>query len=139
MPWTCPKRTRTISRPNAWHQCVNRPLEAVFKNKQPIVSVLFKLVNQPMKKRKGVQASATQNCIVYVAETTFLIVRPMKSALDLKFYLSQPTEEFPVYKVEAWGGRFVHGIRLFEESDVDSAVLKLLKQSHSEDIARRKA
>ena len=138
MPWTCPKCTRTISRPNAWHQCVNRPLESVFKNKQPIVYSLFKQLNQQIKKWKGVKASATQNCIVYVAETTFLIIRPMKSALDLKLYLSQPVEEFPVYKVDAWGGRFVHGIRLFDNGDLDDAVLKLLKQSYIEDMARKK-
>ena len=103
------------------------------------MSELFKLVHQSIKKWKGVKASATQNCIVYVAETTFLVARPMKSALDLKFYLTQPTDEFPVYKVDAWAGRFVHGIRLFEISDVDEVVLKLLKQSYKEDIARKKS
>jgi hypothetical protein len=90
-------------------------------------------VHQSIIKWKNVKASATQNCIVYVAQTTFLIIRPMKSALDIKFYLSEQTEEFPVYKTEVWGKRIGHFIRLFDESDIDDAVWSLLKRSYGQD------
>jgi hypothetical protein len=106
-------------------KAAGRPL---FK-KEPIVFTLFKQVHQSIIKWKNVKASATQNCIVYVAQTTFLIIRPMKSALDIKFYLSEQTEEFPVYKTEVWGKRIGHFIRLFDESDIDDAVWSLLKRS----------
>src|SRR5687767_4827514 len=119
MPWTCPKCTRTLSRPNAWHQCMQKPLESLFVKKEAIVYTLFTQTHQKVKTWKTVQASATQNCVVYVAQSTFLIIRPMKSALDIKFYLTQPSEEFPVYKVDAWGSRYVHHIRLFDETDLD--------------------
>jgi predicted transport protein len=132
MPWICPKCSRKLSRPNAWHQCMQKSVEALFERKDPALYTLFKRVHDRIKKWDSVSASATQNCVVYVAETTFLILRPMKSALDLKFYLKQPMEEFPVYKVQRWGGRFVHGIRLFDKQDLDKTVWSLLEQSYKE-------
>ena len=136
MPWTCPACNRTLSRPNAWHQCVQKPLEAVFDRKEPHVYTLFMQVHATLTTWKLVNASATQNCIVYVAQSTFLIIRPMKTALDLKFYLGETIDAFPVYKTEVWGKRVGHFIRLFDDGDLDNAVWSLLKQSYLEDMER---
>ena len=107
--------------------------------KDPIVYQLFKKVDKKIPKWKTVQGSATQNCIVYVAESTFLIVRPMKSALELKFYLLERLEDFPVYKTEVWGKRIAHFVRLFDEGDLDATVWSLLKYSYDQDMNLQKS
>lgn len=135
MPWTCLKCNRKLSRPNAWHQCIQKPLEEMFANREPSFYTLFTQVHQQLVKWKAVQASATQNCVVYVARRTFLVIRPMKSALDIKFYLDVLVDEFPVYKTESRGKRIGHYLRLFETNDIDSAVWILIKRSYMEDIA----
>jgi hypothetical protein len=82
--------------------------------------------------------SATQNCIVYVGESIFLIIKPMRSCLELKFSLSDIIEAFPVYKAQRWGKRVWHLVRLYEDGDVDESVWKLLRQSYEEDKASAK-
>lgn len=133
MPWTCPKCDRTLSRPNAWHQCVRKPVETLFEKKDPVVLILYQQVHKELSKWSGVKWSATQNCIVYISETTFLIIKPMKTCLELKFSLSEIMEAFPVYKAQQWGKRAWHLVRLYEEGDVDEAVWGLLKKSYEED------
>lgn len=78
-----------------------------------------------------VQFSATKACIVFVAKTTFLIVKPMKRALDMHFSLAAPEEDDAVYKCVAYGGRFVHYIRLHAPEDLDSRVLALIRKAYS--------
>lgn len=135
MPWKCPKCDRTIIRENAVHQCIRKSPDDLFLRKDPVIHLLFRKLHKKLSTWKSVEGSATKNCIVYVAKTSFLIIRPMKSALDIKFYLSEATEDFPVYKTEPWGKRFAHHIRLFEESDLDDAVWSFLKRSYQEDLS----
>jgi Domain of unknown function (DUF5655) len=136
MPWTCPKCDRTLTRPNAWHQCVRKPVKDLFDNKEPQVYELFKAVQKKISKWKDVKFSATENCVVYIAASTFLIIRPMKKALELKFYLSETINDFPVYKTDVWGKRVVHYIRLFDEGDLDDVVWQLLRLSYDEDVQK---
>ncbi|HZG99430.1 MAG TPA: hypothetical protein VEY32_00030, partial [Flavisolibacter sp.] len=73
MPWTCSKCDRTLSRPNAWHQCIRKSIETLFERKDPVVYQLYTQVQKGIKGWKNVKWSATQNCIVYINESTFLI------------------------------------------------------------------
>lgn len=133
MPWICPKCDRTLTRPNAWHQCIRKPVEALFVRKDPVVYQLYRQIQKSVSRWKNVKWSATENCIVYISQTTFLIIKPMRSCLELKFSLSEAVEVFPVYKAQQWGKRVWHLIRLYEEGDVDEAVVKLLKRAYEED------
>jgi hypothetical protein len=113
-------------------------VEALFERKEPFLYPLFQKLQKEIKRWKGVEWSATENCVVYIAQTTFLIIKPMKSCLELKFSLAQARDAFPVYKAEAWGKRVWHRVRLYEADDLDEAVWSLLKQSYKEDTAARK-
>ncbi|HZI01749.1 MAG TPA: DUF5655 domain-containing protein [Flavisolibacter sp.] len=139
MPWTCSKCDRTLSRPNAWHQCIRKSIETLFERKDPVVYQLYTQVQKGIKGWKNVKWSATQNCIVYINESTFLIIKPMRTCLELKFSLSESVEAFPVYKAQQWGKRVWHLVRLYENGDVDEAVWKLLKRSYNEDRSLAKS
>jgi hypothetical protein len=79
---------------------------------------------------EAVSVSATKNCIVFVRKQTFLVVRPMKKELDIKFYLPTYSDEFPVYKSTAYSAKYETHIRLSAPEDIDSTVLKLIKISY---------
>lgn len=133
MPWTCPKCDRKLTRQNAWHQCIRKSIETLFERKDPVVRKIYSRVQKRISRWKNVESSATQNCIVYVGQTSFLIIKPMRSCLELKFSLPDTVEEFPVYKAMPWGKRVWHLVRLYEEADVDDAVWALLKRAYEED------
>ena len=78
----------------------------------------------------SVSASATKNCIVFIAAKTFLVVRVMKQELDLKFVLPDETDEFPIYKRQAYGKKLEHYIRLRDEEDLDGDVFRLIQKAY---------
>ena len=74
--------------------------------------------------------SASQNCIVFVHNKTFLIIRPMKKELDIKFYTSSEQSEPPVRKSTAYGGKYENHIRLARLEELDQTIFALIKQSY---------
>ncbi|RYY93185.1 MAG: hypothetical protein EOO11_20155 [Chitinophagaceae bacterium] len=128
--WTCPQCARTLTKPNIWHQCIRKAPEELCVNKAPIVATLLQAVNEYLSTLEGAAGSATKNCMVYVRASTFAILRPMKSALDIKLYLPGTEAEFPVYKTETWGKRTAHFVRLHDEGDFDESVRSLLRQAY---------
>ena len=128
--WTCPKCERDLKNPNQWHNCVKVSIDSLFEGKaEELVLVFDKLLSEIID-WENVAVSATQNCIVFVHNQTFLIIRPMKKQLDLKFYSEKEQEEFPIFKSIFYSGKYENHIRLSSLSDLTPAVYSYLKQSY---------
>lgn len=127
--WICPNCDRRLTKPNVWHQCIRKAPEELCVGKAPIVGLLLQQVHAWLTSFDDAAGSATQNCMVYVRQSTFAILRPMKAALDIKVYLDTEAFDFPVYKIETWGKRTAHFIRLFDEGDFDDSVRAVLKRA----------
>jgi hypothetical protein len=130
MSWTCPKCERVLKNPNAWHNCIKQDLDKLFENKIEILSFLFDKILDNVISWDNVSVSATKNCIVFVSTQTFLVVKPMKKELDLKFYLQTQNEEFPIYKSCEYSGKFEHHIRVSELEEVNSQLINFIKSSY---------
>jgi hypothetical protein len=131
MSWTCPKCERVIKNPNQWHNCIKQDINLLFENKaEDLVFVFDKLLSNIID-WDGVNVSATKNCIVFVNSQTFLIVRPMKKELDLKFYTDKSNYEFPIYKTVEYSGRFENHIRVSTLDEIDNQVIDYIKSSYN--------
>ncbi len=128
--WTCPKCERELKNPNQWHNCVKVSIDSLFEGKaEELVFVFDKLLSEIID-WKNVAVSATQNCIVFVHNQTFLIIRPMKTALDLKFYSATQQEEEPIIKSISYSGKFENHIRVSKLEDLTQSVYAYIKQSY---------
>lgn len=128
--WTCPKCERELKNPNQWHNCVKVSIDSLFEGKaDELVFVFDKLLSEIID-WKNVAASATQNCIVFVHNQTFLIIRPMKKELDLKFYSATQQEEEPIIKSVSYSGKFENHIRVSKLEDLTETVYAYIKQSY---------
>jgi len=128
--WTCPKCERDLKNPNQWHNCVKVSIDSLFEGKaEELVLVFDKLLSEIID-WENVAVSATQNCIVFVHNQTFLIIRPMKKQLDLKFYSEKEQEEFPIIKSIFYSGKYENHIRVSSLSELTSNVYSLIKQSY---------
>ncbi len=128
--WTCPKCERELKNPKQWHNCVKVSIDSLFEGKADELVFVFDKLLSEIVDWKNVAVSATQNCIVFVHNQTFLIIRPMKKELDLKFYSAIQQEEEPVIKSVSYSGRFENHIRVSKLEDLTQTVYAYLKQSY---------
>lgn len=128
--WTCPKCERDLKNPHQWHNCVKVSIDSLFEGKgEELVFVFDKLLSEIID-WENVAVSTTKNCIVFVHNQTFLIIRPMKTALDLKFYSAIQQEEEPIMKSVPYSGKFENHIRVSKLEDLTQSVYSYLKQSY---------
>lgn len=130
MPWKCSVCERTLKLPNQWHCCVKRELDEVFANKDPKLLFLFDQILSGVFDWEQVQVSATKNCIVFIAAQTFLVIKPMRHQLNIKFYLDREDRSGPVFKIGRYGRHFEHHVRVADMEDVDTRLMSYIRASY---------
>lgn len=129
--YTCPKCERELKNPNQWHNCVKVSIDSLFEGKaEELVLVFDKLLSEIID-WENVAVSTTQNCIVFVHHQTFLIIRPMKKQLDLKFYSEIVQEEFPIIKSIFYSGKYENHIRVSNMEELTPTIYGYIKQSYT--------
>ncbi len=128
--WTCPKCERDLKNPNQWHNCVKVSIDSLFEGKDDELILIFDKLLSEIVDWENVAVSATQNCIVFVHNQTFLIIRPMKKQLDLKFYSESERDEFPVVKSIFYLGKFENHIRISSVNELSPQVFSLIRDSY---------
>ena len=129
--WTCPKCERELRNTNQWHNCVMVSIDSLFEGKAAELSFVFDKLLSEIIDWENVAVSATRNCIVFVHNQTFLIIKPMQKQLDLKFYSATQQEEEPVIKSVLYSGRFENHIRIAKVEDLTQTVFAFIKQSYT--------
>jgi hypothetical protein len=94
----CPNCQRELKHLNQWHYCIKVDIDDLFKGKPAEIEVIFDKLLSEIVDWHNVIISATKNCIVFVHNKTFLVVRPMKNQLDIKFYSKKELNIFPIFK-----------------------------------------
>ena len=128
--WTCPKCERDLKNPKQWHNCVKVSIDSLFEGKSEELVLIFDQLLSEIIDWENVAVSATKNCIVFVHNQTFLIVRPMKKQLDLKFYSQTEQVDFPIIKSVFYSGKYENHIRVSQLNELDQVVFNHLKESY---------
>jgi Domain of unknown function (DUF5655) len=131
MSWKCPKCDRTLKNANQWHCCINQDIDNLFIGKPNELMFAFDKILSNVFDFENVEISATKNCVVFFKTQTFLVIKPMKKELNIKFYLAEPQNIFPIFKVALYGKQYEHHIRLSTIEEVNSQLFSFFKQSHS--------
>jgi hypothetical protein len=105
-------------------------IDSLFEGKAEELAFVFDKLLSEIIDWENVAVSATQNCIVFVHNQTFLIIRPMKKELDLKFYSATQQEEEPILKSISYSGKFENHIRVTKLEDLTRTVYNHIKLSY---------
>lgn len=131
MHFICPKCERPLTKEKSWHYCKQISIDSLFTDKPKELTVLFDKLLAEVGSWPGISASATKTCVVFIAAKTFLVVKVMKTELDLKFVLPVESDDFPIYKRAAYGNKLEHYIRLRDIEDLDGDVFRFIRQSYN--------
>lgn len=55
----------------------------------------------------------------------------MAKVLNVKFYLANPNNDYPIYKVALYGKQHEHHIRISSIEEVNPQLFSFIKQSHN--------
>ncbi len=126
----CPKCERPLPKANAWHYCEKVELDSLFEGRDPELIWTFDGILAEVADWEGVSVSATKNCVVFVRNKTFLVVKPMKKALDIKFYSAEPLEDASLHKSTPWNRKYANHLRLKTRKELDGRFFLYFKQSY---------
>lgn len=127
---TCPNCKRVLRSANAWHYCKEVAIDDLFLDKTDEIVLAFDRIYQHFVDWEDVEISATKNCVVFLRNKTFLVIKPMKKCLEVKFYSPEIIEDDSLHKMEQWNKK-VQGIARFEhEDEINSKFFDYFKGSY---------
>jgi len=125
----CPKCHRPLSRANAWHYCVEVDIDSLFLDKPDSVVLAFDTIFQQVSGWEDSAYSATKNCIVFIHNKTYLVLKPMKKWLEVKFFSDTPIDEERLHKQTHHGKRYIGIFRFEYEEQIDPKYFELFRRS----------
>ncbi len=127
---TCPKCKRVLRNINAWHYCKQVDIDDLFVNKPDGVILAFDKILSEVADWKDVEISATKNCVVFVRRITFLVIKPMRKCLEVKFFSDNPIDEIKLHKREKLNSKYQGIARFHNEQDIPANVINLIRHSY---------
>lgn len=79
---------------------------------------------------KPVHIGAATHTVIVTSKQAWLIIKPMKSVLDVKFYTDYPIDSDRIKKIDEYGTKFGHHIRIKDPIEVDHDLFRLLKEGY---------
>lgn len=114
----CPKCNRALRSPNSYHYCKEVAIDDLFIGKSDEIVLAFYKLLEELAALDNTEISATKNCVVFVRNKTFLVAKPMKKCLEIKFYSNQQLEDEDLYKCHLWNSKYEAIIRIGHENEL---------------------
>ncbi|MGN7988762.1 DUF5655 domain-containing protein [Pedobacter sp. 22226] len=130
MSWTCPKCDRELPWKDYRHYCQRVDLDSLFVGRSAELVLAFDKILAEVADWPNVLIGVTPNCIVFTKRVGFLIIRPMKKELDIKFYSAMAHTEKPVVKSIASGKKFENHIRISSADEVRPGLFVYIQESY---------
>jgi hypothetical protein len=130
MSWTCPKCERDLPWTDYRHYCKRVSLDSLLEGRSEELVLVFDKILAEVADWPKVLISTTPNCIVFYRRKAFLVIRPMKKWLDIKFYSNIVHKDKPVIKSVATGNKFENHIRLTVLDELNAGVFVYLREAY---------
>jgi len=131
MSWTCPDCDRELPWKDYRHYCQRVDLDSLFVGRSAELVLAFDKILAEVADWPDVLIGVTPNCIVFTRRVGFLIIRPMKKELDIKFYSAVAHPEKPVVKSAAVGKKFENHIRIAHADQVRPGLFMYIRESYN--------
>ena len=126
----CPNCNRQLRNINAWHYCAEVSMDELFEDKSDDILLAFDTVLEKVSAWDNVAVSATKNCVVFVRNKTFLVVKPMTKCLENKFYSKEPIDDEQLHKCNLWNSKYEGVVRLQNARQLNAKIFNYIKESY---------
>lgn len=128
--WQCDKCNRIFEKSNQSHICVVKDVGELFLDKPDEMVLAWDTLTQKVMEWQPNVYSASTKSIVYTSKKAWLIIKPMKNELDVKFYHDQKIVSYRIRKHQAYPNKYAHHIRIQYEHQVDQELMELLRKGY---------
>lgn len=114
----CPKCNRVVRNLRTYHYCTSKEIDDLFIGKPDEILFLFLALSERLQTLEDVEVSATKNCIVFVRNKTFLVVKPMLKCLQVKGYAAHFIEDETLFQIRELGKKYEFIFRYQERGEL---------------------
>ncbi len=107
--------------------CVKKDIGELFQDKPDELVLAYDAILQATENWSPNTQGASVHSIIFTSAKAWLIVKPMKKELDVKFYYGEPISSDLIKKVSKMGKKYGHHLRIANEWEVSQPVIDLLK------------
>lgn len=125
--WICPKCERHFKSTNQSHMCAPQDLGALFQDKPDDLVLAFDAILTRISGWEPNYVGASTKSIVCTNSKAWLIIKPMKEVLDVKFYCDEHLDHEILHAVKSWGKKYAHHIRIAVPEQVTDEFIRLLR------------
>ncbi len=128
--WECPNCNRNFKSTNQSHTCSNIDIGELFVGKPDELVIIYQMLLDFTQELTPNSVGPAKNTVVFTSEKAWLIVKPMKKLLDIKFYYNEMIDSDRFHSIKQWGNKFAHHIRLSSADEIDNEFFELLALAH---------
>lgn len=127
--WECPDCKREFFIKNQRHYCCEDTIDDVFAGKAENVVLAFDALLLAVGEWEPQTIGAGKKAVIFNNGRAWLVVRPMKSVLDICFFYDRALTSPVLHNVRKYstGKNFFHHIRIGSEEELTPEILDLLK------------
>lgn len=128
--YTCPRCNRVLRKANAWHYCQEVEIDELFIDKTDEIVLAFDAIFQQYIDLEDVDISATKNCVVFLRNKTFLVIKPMKKWLEVKFFSDELIDDDSLHKFGKQGKNYFGILRFESEHEINQRYQEYFEHSY---------
>ena len=114
--------------------CTQKDIGELFLEKPDELVLAYDDIIQHIQHWKPFSQGASVHSIIVTSKKAWLIIKPMKKELDVKFYTDQPIASDRIKKITEYRNKFAHHIRISDPMQVDQEVFALLRDGFNYSI-----
>lgn len=130
--WTCPRCGRSFRNTNQRHHCERTTASAQLQGQPEEIIRIYNKILKSVSRFGPFSESPIKDYIMLKHKSTFATLKPRKKYFDISFFLSEVTDEFPIFKsMRTSGKRVLHSLRIEHSREINSKIEGWIRQSYN--------
>ncbi len=115
--------------------CSTKDIGELFEGRPDTLVLAFDAILQATIDWQPNTIGASIHSVVMTSKKAWLIIKPMKKCLDVKFYYDELLTSHRVHKTTKYPNKWAHHLRIHHEDEVDQEIIELLQTGYKYSVS----